>query len=79
MEPTPFGRHRPACGCPRPAEALTERGAAHLEASATRQLDFVFASRSIANRIQVAVRNGVEEWGPSDHCCLEITVNPKAR
>jgi hypothetical protein len=23
MEPTPFGRHTPACGCPRPAEALT--------------------------------------------------------
>jgi hypothetical protein len=44
-------------------------------ASATRQLDFVFASRSIASKIHVVARNGVDEWGPSDHCRLEITVN----
>lgn len=43
-------------------------------ASATRQLDFVFASRSIAPRLRVRARNGIEEWGPSDHCGLEIHV-----
>jgi hypothetical protein len=32
---------------------------------ATRQLDFVFASKAIADHV---TRNGVDEWGPSDHC-----------
>jgi hypothetical protein len=44
-------------------------------ASATRQLDFVFASTSIASKLQVVAKNGVEEWGPSDHCRIDITVN----
>ena len=43
-------------------------------AMATGQLDFVFASRSMADSIQVRALNGVEEWGPSDHCRLEIVV-----
>ena len=37
-------------------------------ATATRQLDFVFASASIANRVTVKALNSLEEWGPSDHC-----------
>jgi len=41
-------------------------------AGAQRQLDFVFASRSIAERIEVQALNGVEEWGPSDHCRIAI-------
>jgi hypothetical protein len=41
-------------------------------ATATRQLDFVFASRSIASRIHVRALNSVNEWGPSDHCRIEI-------
>lgn len=44
-------------------------------ASATRQLDFVFASRAIADKVRVVARNGVQEWGPSDHCRIEIVVN----
>lgn len=43
--------------------------------TATWQLDFVFASRSIANRIRTRALNGVDEWGPSDHCRVEILVD----
>lgn len=39
---------------------------------ATRQLDFVFASESIANRVSVRALNSTEEWGPSDHCRVMI-------
>jgi len=41
-------------------------------ATATRQLDFVFASESIADRVMVKALNSVEEWGPSDHCRVII-------
>jgi endonuclease/exonuclease/phosphatase family metal-dependent hydrolase len=41
-------------------------------ASATRQLDFAFASKAIAKRIRV--RALTDEWGPSDHCRLLIEV-----
>lgn len=40
--------------------------------SATRQLDFVFASENIF--ATVLAKNGIEEWGASDHCRLEITL-----
>ena len=43
-------------------------------ASATRQLDFVFASTSIADRVTTRARNGPGEWGPSDHCRIQIDV-----
>lgn len=43
-------------------------------AEATRQLDHVFASASIADRVQVSALNAPEEWGPSDHCRVSITV-----
>ena len=42
--------------------------------TATRQLDFVFASNSIANRIRVRAINGIADWGPSDHCRVEIVI-----
>jgi exonuclease III len=41
-------------------------------ASATRQLDFVFASRALHGRLHVAALNAPEEWGPSDHCRVLI-------
>jgi exonuclease III len=44
-------------------------------ASATRQLDFVFASKDLAERIRVRACNGAAEWGPSDHCRLEIELD----
>ena len=41
-------------------------------AGATRQLDFVFASTAIADRVRVQALNNVDEWGPSDHCRIRI-------
>ena len=43
-------------------------------ATATRQLDFVFASRGMADAVRVRALNEPDEWGPSDHCRLEINV-----
>jgi hypothetical protein len=55
----------------------TYRSSRQTPASATRQLDFVFASESIAHRVKVSALNGVEEWGPSDHCRIQIDVDKK--
>ena len=43
-------------------------------ATATRQLDYVFASRELAESVRVRALNEPEQWGPSDHCSLEIEV-----
>ena len=43
-------------------------------AKATGQLDFLFTSKGMAESADVRALNGVEEWGPSDHCRLEIVV-----
>ena len=40
--------------------------------TATRQLDFVFASHDLAPRVRTRALNRPDEWGPSDHCRLEI-------
>ncbi len=40
--------------------------------SATRQLDYVFASAELADSIVVRALNTPEEWGPSDHCRIGI-------
>ena len=45
-----------------------------MPATATRQLDFVFASRDIANRVQTRALNLPEDWGGSDHCRIRIDV-----
>ena len=42
--------------------------------TATRQLDFVFASNSIIEGVKVKALNQPEQWGSSDHCRLEIQV-----
>ena len=42
--------------------------------SATRQLDFVFASRGMADSVHVRALNEPQEWGPSDHCRVEIEI-----
>lgn len=44
-------------------------------ATATRQLDFVFASEALVDRIQVRALNRSEEWSPSDHCQVEFDLN----
>jgi hypothetical protein len=41
--------------------------------SATRQLDFVFASKALTECVSVRAINEPAEWGPSDHCRVEIT------
>ncbi len=42
--------------------------------TATRQLDFVFASNGFAERVRVKALNEPDQWGPSDRCRLEIEV-----
>jgi endonuclease/exonuclease/phosphatase family metal-dependent hydrolase len=43
-------------------------------ATATRQLDFVFASTGLAERVRVRALNEAHQWGPSDHCRIEIEI-----
>ena len=43
--------------------------------TASRQLDFVFASESIADAVTVSARNEPEQWGGSDHCQIRIDVD----
>lgn len=43
-------------------------------ATATRQLDFVFASNTLVERIRVRALNEPDHWGPSDHCRIEIEI-----
>jgi endonuclease/exonuclease/phosphatase family metal-dependent hydrolase len=45
-----------------------------IPATATRQLDFVFASAGLVERVRVSARNEPDGWGPSDHCRVEIEV-----
>ena len=42
--------------------------------TATRQLDFAFASDSFGDSLSVRALNSPEQWGPSDHCRLEIKI-----
>lgn len=44
-------------------------------ATASRQLDFVFASTDWAKNVQTRALNEVNHWGPSDHCRIEIDIN----
>jgi endonuclease/exonuclease/phosphatase family metal-dependent hydrolase len=46
-------------------------------ATATRQLDYVFASGGLAERVEVRAMNGHGDWGPSDHCRIMIDVKPE--
>ena len=43
--------------------------------TAANQLDYAFASRGFDRQVSVRAMNGIEEWGPSDHCRLMITVS----
>ena len=43
---------------------------------AAHQLDFVFASESMADSVRVSALNSPDDWGPSDHCRVEILVKP---
>ena len=48
-------------------------------ATASRQLDFVFASKDITSNVATRAANALEEWGPSDHCQVEIVLNTPNR
>lgn len=47
-------------------------------ATATRQLDFVFASRCLRNSVQVLAMNEPAAWGRSDHCQVRVTLGSRA-
>lgn len=53
----------------------TYRHSRQTPAEATRQLDFVFCSKSIADMVSAKALNDPEDWGPSDHCRLVIEVD----
>ena len=42
--------------------------------TASRQLDYVFASRGFHERVRAGALNEVHEWGSIDHCRLVIEV-----
>ena len=42
---------------------------------ARNQLDYVFASHGFHESIRARALNGVEEWGPSDHCRILIEID----
>ncbi len=46
-------------------------------AEASGQLDYVFASVGMVDSTTVRALNGVDEWGPSDHCRILIEVADK--
>ena len=54
---------------------LTYYTARRSPADADRQLDYAFASRGFHENVSVRALNGVEEWGPSDHCRLLIEIS----
>jgi exonuclease III len=43
-------------------------------AGATRQLDFVFCSPQLNKHLKTAALNAVNDWGPSDHCRIDINL-----
>lgn len=53
----------------------TFRTAAAKPETATRQLDFIFASDSLKGRLHVRALNTPNEWGPSDHCRILIELS----
>ncbi len=49
-------------------------GAQKVASKANRQLDYAFASRGFHETVTVRALNGIDEWGPSDHCRLLIEI-----
>ena len=78
-----------ACGVPDEVLSIIDTGPReHWDASvwtyytrgesprtATRQLDYVFASRGFHESVRARALNEVNEWGPSDHCRMLIEVD----
>ena len=73
----PYGRQAdpwPAELPPESKNVPTYHSTRQTPATATRQLDYVFASKAIAASVGVRALNEPEQWGPSDHCILQIEV-----
>lgn len=56
-------------------EAITHVPIGFTPDQAHSQLDYVFATENIADRISVWAMNDPNEWGPSDHCRIIIEVD----
>ena len=48
-------------------------------ATATRQLDFAFASEGLTDLITIRALNFPAEWGPSDHCRVLIELGESGK
>lgn len=73
----PFGRQADPWPRELPAGSLnvpTFHTSRQTPATATRQLDYVFVSSRIADRVQVRALNEPDQWGPSDHCQVLIEI-----
>jgi hypothetical protein len=73
----PFGRRADPWPDELPVESAnvpTYHTSHQTPATATRQLDFVFASIGLAERVRVRALNEAYQWGPSDHCRIALEV-----
>ena len=74
----PNGRQAetPIMGQPKDSKSVpTYRKVGESPKIANTQLDYVFASRGFHKTIRTRALNGVDEWGPSDHCQLLIEID----
>ena len=60
---------------PKTRNVPTYRTRQQSPAEANRQFDYVFASRGFHEKVKTRALNGIDEWGPSDHCRILIEVD----
>lgn len=68
----PNGRRADRWPAELPGESLNVPTFRTSSGAVCRQLDFVFASRELHDRLAVRALNAPDEWGPSDHCRIAI-------
>ena len=56
-------------------DVVTFRSIGATPAQAWAQADYVFATENIADRVSARALNEPDEWGPSDHCRILITLD----
>ena len=56
-------------------DVVTFRSIGATPAQAWAQADYVFATENIADRVSVRALNEPDEWAPSDHCRIRITLD----
>jgi exonuclease III len=57
-----------------PKPSILPENSKNIPTRGIHQLDYVFASIPLIDRIKVRAINGDDEWGPSDHCRIEINL-----